>query len=324
MLPKRYLAFYKHALLWFVVGGTCWIFFTSVYIALLIPLALVDLWLSFCLGLMFRVPVKRANKQPPIGWEFETFVVDEYPVRWLSKQIDEEKPLAILIHGWNSTASNMIGRSDLYEDLGYNVVLFEMRAHGGNQPVEHWAAMHICYDLECVLKEFNQRGWLSNGFIVHGHSLGGFVAQRVLRPEIETSAKALGMILESPVTSYEYINNQSSEYLRIPQFLHKFMMYRLLNFYNVLNSEQYAIRSIEDLSTPKWGFPTCPTLLVQAKHDSTLGAKHAQLLIDVHRNRDSNFKYHIVDDMKHANEATNTVRDQLIRTWMNKESLFFA
>ena len=29
----------------------------------------------------------------------------------------------------------MIGRSELYEKLGYNVVLFEMRAHGGNQPV---------------------------------------------------------------------------------------------------------------------------------------------------------------------------------------------
>ena len=154
--------------------------------------------------------------------------------------MDESKPLAILIHGWNSTATNMIGRSELYEKLGYNVVLFEMRAHGGNQPVEHWAAMHICYDLERVLQVFNQRSWLSNGFIVHGHSLGGFVAN-VLRPEIETSAKALAMILESPVTSYEYINNQSSDIFVFLDF-HKFMMHRLLKFYNVLNSEQYSIR----------------------------------------------------------------------------------
>ena len=324
MLSSRYLAFYKHVLLWFVVGIICWIFLTPIYLVILMPFALVDMWLSLCLGLMFRVPVKRTNKQPPSGWKYETFVVDQYPVRWLLKQIDESKPLAILIHGWNSTATNMIGRSELYEKLGYNVVSFEMRAHGGNQPVDHWAAMHVCYDLERVLQVFNQRGWLSNGFIVHGHSLGGFVAQRVLRPEIETSANVLGMILESPVTSYEYINNQSSEYLRIPQILHKFMMHRLLNFYNVLNPEQYAVQSIEDLSTPKWGCPTCPTLLVQAKHDSTLGAKHAQLLIDVHRNRESNFEYHIVEDLKHTHEATNTVRDQLIRTWMNEQSLFFG
>ena len=324
MLPRRYLVFYKHALLWALICILIGILLSPVYFVLLIPLAIVDLWLSICLGLMFRVPTKRTNKQPSGGWVYETFMVDQYPVRWLLKQIDESKPLAILIHGWNSTATNMIGRSELYERLGYNVVLFEMRAHGGNQPVEHWAAMHICYDLERVLQMFNQRGWLSNGFIVHGHSLGGFVAQRVLRPDIETSANALGMILESPVTSYEYINNQSSEYLRIPQFLHKFMMHRLLNFYNVLNSEQYAIRSIEDLSTPNWGFPTCPTLLVQAKHDSTLGTKHAQLLIDIHHTHESNFKYHIVDDLKHANEARNAVRDRLIRTWMDEQSLFFA
>ena len=324
MLPRRYLAFYKHALLWFVSGIICWKFSTPVYIVLLTPFALVDLWLSLCLGLMFRLPVKRTNKQPPSGWKYETFVVDQYPVRWLLKQIDESKPLAVIIHGWNSTAINMIGRSELYEKLGYNVALFEMRAHGGNQPVEHWAAMHICYDLERVLQVFKQRGWLSNGFIIHGHSLGGFVAQRVLRPEIETSANALAMILESPVTSYEYINNQSSEYLRIPLFLHKFMMHRLLNFYNVLNSEQYAIQSIEDLSTPNWGLPTCPTLLIQPKHDSTLGTKHAQLLINVHEARESKFVYHIVDDLNHTNEARNVGRDQLIRTWMDEQSFFFA
>ena len=324
MLPRRYLVFYKHALSWVVIFSLLFVYFSPATIILLMPFAIVDLWLSICLGLMFRVPVKRSNKPLPKDWEYETFMVDQYPVRWLLKQMDESKPLAILIHGWNSTATNMIGRSELYQKLGYNVVLFEMRAHGGNQSVEHWAAMHICYDLEQILQMFNQRGWLTNGFIVHGHSLGGFVAQRVLRPEIETSANALGMILESPVTSYEYINNQTSEYLRIPRILHKYMMHRLLKFYNVLNVEQYAVHSIEDLSTPNWGFPTCPTLLLQAKHDSTLGTKHAQLLIDIHHTRESNFVYHIVDDLKHTHEATNAVRDQLIRTWMDEQSLFFA
>ena len=179
MLPRRYLAFYKHASLWAGIYILLWIYLPFVYIVMLTPFALVDLWLSICLGLMFRVPVKRANKQLPSGWRYETSVVDHYPVRWLLRQIDENKPLAILVHGWNSTSINMIGRSELYEKLGYNVVSFEMRAHGGNKPVEHWAAMHICYDLERVLQEFNQRGWLSNGFIVHGHSIGGFVAQRI-------------------------------------------------------------------------------------------------------------------------------------------------
>ena len=102
------------------------------------------------------------------------------------------------------------------------------------------------------------------------------------------------------------------------------MIRRLLNYYNELNSTKYSIQSVEDLSTPNWGFPSCPTLLVQAKIDSTLGEKHAQLLIDVHQSNESTFEYHIVDELKHANEANNTVRDQLIREWMDNNSLFFA
>ncbi len=324
MFSRRYLAFNKHVVFWLVSVLVIWIYLDPFYILLASPLILVDLWLALCLCLMFRVPVKRENKEAPNGWLSETLLVDSYPVRWLSKSMDLDKPLAILIHGWNSTATNMIGRSKLYEDAGYNVILFEMRAHGGNQPVDHWAAMHICHDLETVLTLFNQRGWLSNGFIMHGHSLGGFVAQRVLRPGIETSTNGQGLILESPVTSYEYINNRSCEYLRIPKLLHKMMIHRLLNYYNELNSRQYSIRSVEDLSIPNWGLPSCPTLLIQAKNDSTLGDRHAKLLIDVHNSRESTFEYHIVDTLKHANEANNTVRDQLIREWMGEQSLFFA
>ena len=88
MLSRRYSVFTKHALLWFVVSLICWTFLTPVFILFLTPLALVDLWLSLCLGLMFRIPAKRRNKQPPGGWKYETFVVEQYPVRWLLKQID--------------------------------------------------------------------------------------------------------------------------------------------------------------------------------------------------------------------------------------------
>ena len=45
-------------------------------------------------------------------------------------------------------------KGDLYEQLGYNVILFEMRAHGGNKRVSNWAALQVCYDLEQVLQLF--------------------------------------------------------------------------------------------------------------------------------------------------------------------------
>jgi len=323
MMVHRHTAFALHLILWIVVSTFLLLFGHMVIIAFALPLIIVDLWLALCLGFMLRLPVQRQNNQPPVNWKWEEYMIMDYPVRWLSKTIDVDKPLAILIHGWNSRAANMIGRGDLYEKLGYNVILFEMRAHGGNKRVSNWAALQVCYDLEQVLQLFQKRGWLSKGFIVHGHSLGGFVAQRVLRDEMETSKHALGTILESPVTSYEYINNQTCEYLKIPKFLRKYMMNRLIKYYNKLNPSVFQAQNLDHLSTPEWGLPNCPTLLVQAKHDSTLGTKHSGLLIDVHSNLDTDFTFHIVENLKHAYESKNDVRDSLIRNWMEEKSLFF-
>ena len=77
------------------------------------------------------------------------------------------------------------------------------------------------------------------------------------------------------------------------------------------------------LESPQWGLPDAPTLLVQAKHDSTLGQDHWKHLVDVHSRHDSNFEYHIVEELKHSKERSNEGRDTLISNWMNKESLFF-
>ena len=324
MISHRFSAFLAHAFAWTLITIGLVISSNSIYIVFLAPIILIDLWFALCLGFMLRLPTIRKDVEAPPGWEWESMDVQGYPVRWLKSDWNPNKPLAILIHGWNSRASNMMGRSALFHELGYNCVLFEMRAHGGNKRVPHWAAMHVCHDLEKVLIQFEHRGWLKNGFLVHGHSLGGFVAQRVLRPELNTSKNALAVILESPVTSYEYINNQTCDYLKIPKKLQRPMMRRLLRYYNQLNPPQYQVPSIEFLKTPEWGLPQCPTILIQAKHDATLGLKHAQLLIDVHTNSQSEFTYHIVEELKHSYEQENDVRNELIRTWLEEHSLFFS
>lgn len=289
----------------------------------LIPIIIIDLWLSFTLGLMFILPIQRKTPDIPDHLIFEEQDIDGYPVRWLRTSMDNGKPLAILIHGWNSKSLNMEGRSNIYIDSGYNVLLFEMRAHGGNKPVDHWAAMHVCHDFEKVMELYSDNGWLENGFIVHGHSMGGFIAQRGLRVELETSSNLKGVILESPVTSYSLINNRTCEVLRIPEVLHPWMMKRLLRHYNSMNDSVYHIKDIEFLESPNWGLPDAPTLLIQAKFDKTLGQKHWKHLVDVHSRCDSNFTYHIVEELKHSQERTNKERDQLILDWMDEESLIF-
>lgn len=323
MFSNRFSAFIVHAIVWVAIATSLIVSKNIFFLVLLTPVFLLDIWLALCLGFMLRLPKVRDDIEPPSGWEWDTHDVNEYPVRWLKKDIDPNKPLAIFIHGWNSRASNMLGRSALFQDLGYNCILLEMRAHGGNKRVPHWAAMHVCHDFENVLDLMHERGWLRNGFLIHGHSLGGFVAQRILRSELHTSKYANGVILESPVTSYEYINNQTCDYLKIPQQLQRPLMRRLLRYYNRLNPEEFRVPSIDFLKPPEWGTPECPTLLVQAKHDATLGSKHANLLIELHDSLNLNFTSHFVDDLKHSYEQNNVVRDGIIQNWLEEQSLFF-
>ena len=325
MSIKRFRPFVLHLCMWvFLFTFSLFIPINAALIWIcLIPIIIIDLWLSFTLGLVFILPIQRKTPDIPDHLIFEEQDIDGYPVRWLRTPMDNGKPLAILIHGWNSRSLNMEGRSNIYIDSGYNVLLFEMRAHGGNKPVDHWAAMHVCHDFEKVMELYSDNGWLENGFIVHGHSMGGFIAQRGLRVELETSSNLKGVILESPVTSYSLINNRTCEVLRIPEVLHPWMMKRLLRHYNSMNDSVYHIKDIEFLESPNWGLPDAPTLLIQAKFDKTLGQKHWKHLVNVHSRCDSNFTYHIVEELKHSQERTNKERDQLILDWMDEESLIF-
>lgn len=323
MVPNRFSAFFVHTLAWILISIGLIVSLNTFFFIFLAPIFIIDMWLALCLGFMLRLPTIREDIDLPTDWVWESLDVQGYPVRWMKKDWNPNKPLAIFIHGWNSRASNMLGRSALFDELGYNCVLFEMRAHGGNKRVPHWAAMHVCHDLENVLIHFEHRGWLKNGFLIHGHSLGGFVAQRALRPELETSKYAQGVILESPVTSYEYINEQTCDYLKIPKLLQRPMMLRLLRYYNRLNPSHYQVPSIDFLRPPEWGLPQCPTILIQAQNDATLGLRHAELLINVHEQIQSSFSYHIVEELKHSYEQENTVRDELVRTWLVEKSLFF-
>ena len=102
------------------------------------------------------------------------------------------------------------------------------------------------------------------------------------------------------------------------------MMRRLLRYYNRLNPPQYQVPSIEFLDLLNGVCHNALQFLFRRSTDATLGLKHAQLLIDVHTNSQTKFTYHIVEELKHSYEQENTVRNELIRTWLEENSLFFG
>ena len=105
MFSHRFRAFILHVCAWIVLVLVVWLTSNERILLWFLPLIVVDLWYTLCLGFMLRLPVARENTPPPDEWIWEEYEVKGYPVRWLKKEIDPSKPLAILIHGWNSRAT---------------------------------------------------------------------------------------------------------------------------------------------------------------------------------------------------------------------------
>ena len=224
------------------------------------------MWFALCLGFMLRLPTIRKDVESPTGWEWESVNVQGYPVRWLKERMESEQTACHFDSRMEFSRIEYVGKKCVVSRSQDTIASCSKCGHMVETNV-YLIGLPCTYVmiLRMYLNHFEQRGWLKNGFIVHGHSLGGFVAQRVLRPELETSNHAQGVILESPVTSYEYINNQTCDYLRIPKILQRPMMRRLLRYYNRLNPSQYQVPSIEFLRPPEWGLPQCPTVLIQGE-----------------------------------------------------------
>ena len=126
MTSHRFSAFFAHAVTWIFITLGLVASSNTFFVVLLAPIIVIDMWFALCLGFMLRLPTIREDVEAPTGWEWESIDIQGYPVRWLKQDWNPNRPLAILIHGWNSRAPNMVGRSVLFQDLGYNLSLIHI------------------------------------------------------------------------------------------------------------------------------------------------------------------------------------------------------
>ena len=83
MTSHRFSAFFIHAIAWTVITIGLVVSSNMLFIVLLAPIILIDMWFALCLGFMLRLPTIREDVEAPPGWEWESMDVQGYPVRWL-------------------------------------------------------------------------------------------------------------------------------------------------------------------------------------------------------------------------------------------------
>ena len=288
---------------------------TLAVILILLYNLVIESWVAFA----FIAPGKRKKELIAPGWSSQ-FHNCETIVHTMSYFDDEIRPLVIIIHGWRSGASSMQGRAEHYIRLGFHVIIFELPGHGKSESVSKWTAGHA----STTFNDFFDRldDWfdlrLVNNVYLHGHSMGGFVLLRFDRLKSKGENRIKGYILESPMTCYSMIFEESLQTLKIPNFAVSAFWSRLSRHFNQINPRIADVTDLSEVDTPKWGLIRNNCIVVQAEQDDRLGLEHYYRLIE-HQQNVTNyiFEHHLVTSLSHAGARQNTIRDALIESWLD-------
>lgn len=292
-------------------------------IFLLLLLILYNLVIETWVALAFISPGKRKKEFISKGWvsQFHKFDTTIHSMSYFDNKV---RPLVIIIHGWRSCASSMQGRSENYIELGFHVIIFELPGHGKSESVSKWTAGHA----STTFNDFFDN--LENDFdmdtvgdiYLHGHSMGGFVLLRFDSLRSSSDSRIKGYILESPMTCYSMIFEESLQTLKIPKFAENVFWRRLSSHFNKINPRISDVSELIDVDTPNWGLIRNNCIVIQAEYDDRLGLEHYHRLIK-HQEKIPNFifEHHLVDDLTHAGARENINRNILIKQWLTKVNI---
>ena len=276
----------------------------------------IEMWVA----LAFISPGNRKKEFKSVGWISKFHDLDSkiHSTSYFDNQI---RPLVIIIHGWRSSASSMLGRAENYINMGFHVIIFELPGHGKSQPVSKWTAGHASTTFNEFYQNLSENFdmELIDGIYFHGHSMGGFVLLRFDKLIRNNDPKIMGYVLESPMTCYSLIFEESLRNLKIPKFAEKKFWNRLSAHFNEINPKISNVTKISDVDTPDWGIIRNNCLVIQAKHDNRLGLDHYHRLIEHQQEVTGfNFQHHLVAGLTHAGARINLDRNALIKLWFDE------
>ena len=237
---------------------------------------------------------------------------------------DQSAPLLLMIHGWKSSAESVRERAEWFCDRGWHALIVEMPGHGKAMPVEKWTAIRVVehtVELMSALDSLLLPEDIAE-ITYYGHSMGGFVGLNLSKriDDYPWGNKIKGWILESPMTKYSMVYEDSIERNNIPKILHSSIQKRLFAQLSALHPQENTIHSLMQLDVPLWGLPQQPTLILQAEEDSVLGRSHYDLLVSsmVDAGREGILTTHLIEDLPHSGARTNSTRNYHIEQWLEK------
>ena len=160
----------------------------------------------FIRALLTPPTIKMTSSLEDRSYEQRTLLRQSYPIQYFQKGDTEGAPFAILIHGWSASSKRMRNIAEIFSSRGFNTVVVDMRSHGTSLNIPEWTVQQVIDDVYYLI-EFIAKSNPDSKFLIYGHSLGAYVTLGLHRnlPTINGITMNFDIILESPMTSYEFV-----------------------------------------------------------------------------------------------------------------------
>ncbi|HPJ24048.1 MAG TPA: alpha/beta hydrolase, partial [Bacillota bacterium] len=178
--------------------------------------------------------------------------------------------MAIVVHGYQSKATDMIIIGQMYARMGFQVILTDLRGHGESQGTFTTFGHYEKYDLKKWIN-FATRTYGSDlEILIHGVSMGAAITMLSLGLDIPNNVKFL--LLDSGFTEVgkTFTNTRRSKGLKI--------FYLGLNIITY-SKHKYILRQIRPIKQMRKN--TIPFLIIQGELDTAVPLSMAKKLYDV-------------------------------------------
>lgn len=315
------------------VEMACWLVMVVVTLALgiplLVPALLGALWWTYMATMTrwsFRAPSKRKQPITSEAWASASVDTTVGLIQLYHSAIKPDAPLVFACHGWSSGSVRMTDRVQPFLDRGFNAVLVDLPSHGASATLPYWSAEGsvtlVVQALNHLVESWDLPQPIPVVFL--GHSMGGFVGFRMSkrRQELHPSLRFKGWVMESPMTGYTEIFEETCRMLNIPNMFRRSLEHRVLKRFQQLNPATTDIARLGDADIPEWGSVQEPCLLVQADPDDRLGSTHHQRLVRVaSQSPSSALTVHMLPTLTHSGSHEHPLRNRLVGEWIDSVML---
>ena len=238
------------------------------------------LMIGYVVAARLSAPVRRAVEQTPadVGLDYREVAVRSSDGLSLSAWwVDRagSSRAAVLVHGWAGDKSDLhvVETALIYERAGFNVLMLDLRGHGGSEGERGTLGYHEVSDVRGALSWLQERGFDPEDTVLHGWSMGGAA--------VVQAAPGTGVAAVVEEAAYAdlppLLRERIPEVSGLPAFFNPgiFLVGKLF-----LDIDPWAVRPVEEAR--RLSREGMPFMIIHSRDDEVIPFEHAESFASVY------------------------------------------